>query len=83
MRCATRAPGRIAAINWNWLVPRRKGQVFVFISVIHRSLDVDDDGVVTDNFGGKVDGHDGEHGVSEGGQEGGQNRVGVVTAGGS
>ena len=47
------------------LVPRCKGKVVIFIGVVDGGLDVDDDGVVTDNFGGNVEGHDREHGVSE------------------
>ena len=64
LHCINTPHGRLAAINWHWLVPRRKGQVFVFVGVVDGSLDVDDDGVVAHNFGGNVDGHDGEHGVS-------------------
>ena len=44
-------------------VPGREGEVIVLVCVVYGRLQVHDDGVVTRDFGGNVDGHDGEHGV--------------------
>ena len=51
-------------------VPRRQRQPVVFVSVVDGSLDVDHDRVAARDFGGNVDGHDGEHGVSAGRKQG-------------
>jgi hypothetical protein len=51
-------------------VPGREGEVVVFVGVVDRSLNVDDNWVAARDFGGNVNGHDGEHGVAaDGGGE--------------
>ncbi len=49
-------------------MPGCEGKVFVFIGVVDGSLDVDDDRVVTNDFGGNINRYDREHRVPEQGQ---------------
>ncbi len=51
-------------------MPGREGKVVVFVGVVDRSLNVDDNRVAARDFGGNVDGDDGEHGLAaDGGGE--------------
>jgi hypothetical protein len=45
-------------------MPRCERQPVVLVSVVDGSLDVDHDRVAACDFGGNVEGHDGEHGVA-------------------
>ena len=51
-------------------VPRRERQPVVLVSVVDGGLDVDHDRVAARDFGGNVEGHDGEHGVAAGRKQG-------------
>ena len=51
-------------------VPRRERQLLVLVGVVDGGLHVYGDGVISRDFGGNVEGHDGEHGVAAGRKQG-------------
>ena len=51
-------------------MPRRERQILVLVSVVDGGLEMDHDRVAARDFGGNVEGHDGEHGVAAGRKQG-------------
>ena len=51
-------------------MPRRERQLLVLVGVVDGGLHVYGDGVISRDFGGNVEGHDGEHGVAAGRKQG-------------
>ena len=51
-------------------MPRRERQLLVLVGVVDGGLQVYGDGVISRDFGGNVEGHDGEHGVAAGRKQG-------------
>ena len=51
-------------------VPGRQRQLLVLVSVVDGGFEMDQDRVAARDFGGNVDGHDGEHGVAAGRKQG-------------